>query len=159
MTNPKITVSDSDRNEDKNKKSSILSVRVKRDDKLGLQLMVKSSIDWGQFKGDGISNISGVACFNPRDSRAKGVSGYFHRGAGYDVLYYENLPNLIILLAKDINDGVTFNLGMFPISEDSIKKWTAALKEQVKVLYLTYCKPFEIRVEFSTQTVEIEQHD
>jgi hypothetical protein len=159
--NPKVTNNAKDADAKVSNHEDLLIVEVERNPKTGLQLHVKSPKDWSLFRSnDGkLSNVGGVACYVPRNERVEGIGASFARTTGYDILYYQGLPNLVILLAKDLNEGVTFNLGMFPIAEEVIKRWGEQLKEQVKSLYLTYCKPFKYRIEFTTVTVEVEQHD
>ena len=63
-----------------------------------------------------------------------------------------------MLLAKNINNGVKFDFGAFPMSENKVKDWIDKFKKQTKILYLTYCKKLNITTIITTHTVEEENH-
>lgn len=144
----KITKPRVETNEEKTDR--ILTVEVRRNASHGLQIFVQSDKDWSQFREETgkTSVISGVVCHHPKADNFKGIQSGFVRANGYDTLFYGGMPNLIILLARDIKAGVTFNLGMFPIQTEMIKSWGELLDGEIKRVYNNYCKPFKMSVEF-----------
>lgn len=104
--------------------------------------------------------LGNVDCYLPRHgdgSQLNGVNGIFITEK--DRFQRDNFFNLALLLARDIDKGVTFNFGVFPISEEKITEYLQNFKQQIKMLYLTYMKPIGISVIINTQTVEVEGHD
>lgn len=137
----------------------LLTSEIKRDKDGGLQIFVQSDETlWKQFaRSDKTTcNFAGVVCYRPAQQELNGVNGYFMID---DTPEVENMPNLMLLLAKDLDKGVTYNFGMLPISEDKLKEFAKQWERQVRIIYLTYIKPVDIRVEFSTKTIDREFHD
>lgn len=138
----------------------LLDLQVQRNADSRLRITLQSSPELWAFlrheSGQKI-NIGGVKCFRPKNDQLQGVRGYFIPDG--NVFETEEGPNLNLLLAVDIDKGITFDFGQFPISESRMRDWIAKFKEQVKIIYLTYIKPIDVRVTFNTQTVESEFHD
>lgn len=137
----------------------ILFINVLRTAERGLQIKLQSQERfWKLFRRDlnETVTIGRVKCYLPKQDELPGVPGYF---AAQDTFDFEQHPNLNMLLAKDIEDGVTFDFGAYPISDKKIVSWIDMLKKQVKIIYLTYLKPRDVRVIVSSQTVEQEEHD
>ena len=138
----------------------ILEFAVKRDSESGFQIFLKGQKDiWKTLKNEAINNpvmIGGVKCDYPRNESLKNIQGYFLVENRYEC---EDSLNLTLLLAKDIEQGVTFNFGYVPISDDRLYDLRDKLKEQVKRIYLQYIKPVDTRVFFNTSTCEEEIHD
>jgi hypothetical protein len=130
----------------------------------GLKIDLSSPIDWSIFaqKNKGYMKLGGIDCFIPKgDDLAQsiaevGVRGSFGVGAAFIDLNY---PNLTLLLAKDINQGVTFNFGLVPISDSKLELFVTNLREQVKTLYLSYLRPVERTVIINAQTIESTIHE
>ena len=51
--------------------------------------------------------------------------------------FWELYPNLLLLLAEDIQKGVVFDFGITAISDEKIAAWVANLKSQAKILYFS----------------------
>ena len=134
----------------------ILKVRVARDCDKGLQIFVQSNLDWSIF---GISDknskptfiLGGIKCFLPKENRLPNVPGCFRTD---NVWEWDDSPNLSLLLAQDIQSGVTFDFGLEPISDDKIAAFIANLKTQAKILYFSYLKPVGVEVSVSMEIVE-----
>lgn len=137
-----------------------LELSLKRDVG-GVKLFIKSPVNFKFMAQENSERTcGGVKCFASKVETLSNVRGYcYQTGSVYDLFLYDNKPNLAILLAKDLKNGVTFNFGEFPISESGIKDWIAQFKEQAKQIYLSYCKPISYTVKFSAETVETEQHN
>ena len=137
----------------------VLQVRVERDAVHGLRITIQSFLDWSQFarSKDSFMKIGGVDCYTPKQERINiGQGGYFSTNPSDWSL--DDFPNLSMLLAKDIQNGATFNFGLIAVSDERLKEWLINLKTQVKVLYLTYIKPFDVEVDITSETVERERH-
>lgn len=134
----------------------ILSLRFKRTNS-GIEIQIQSNVDWG-FLGNPKRkfNLAGVECAAPMSLQQEGVNSYFSPDQTFS---YEGMPNLTMLLATNIRSGVKFVFPTMPISDEKIKMWTENFKEDVKILYLTFCKPVDISVEINSRTVEREIHD
>jgi hypothetical protein len=131
----------------------ILKVRVNRDCETGLKVFIQSNLDWSVFmnKEKGTFLLGGVKCFFPKESRLPNIPGQFRTDNEYE---YDDFVNLSLLLAEDINKGVTYDFGILAVSDDKIASWIANLKQQAKILYFSYLKPIGIEVCFSTEMVE-----
>jgi len=129
----------------------------------GFEIFLQSEYDFNKLfaaKGDKTFNLGGVKCGIPRNGdgyQLQGVRGYFNTHS--ETFEYEGFLNLSLLLAKDIKNGVTFNFGVFPISQEKIQQYAENFKQQVKMIYLTYMKTIKYSVVFNTVTIEEEQHD
>lgn len=140
---------------------SLLRATVDRSE-AGLQIEVSSPVDWSAFanKTKGLFKLGGVECYTPKDVSnflsEIGVKGYFSTHPDF---FYENYPNLTLLLARDIQKGVTFNFGLVPIPDSKIELFLTLLKEQAKTIYLTSMKPVRKTIQIDTTTVESERHD
>lgn len=135
----------------------LVELAIRRDDS-GFQIYIQSPMSWKLFcsPDDRVFTLAGVSCSRPRDERLANINGAFTTNPNFE---YDGYPNLSILLAKNINSGVTFNFGIFPISNKKVQEWIHNFHEQVKTLYLSYCKPVNTRVIFTTATIEPEIHD
>lgn len=133
----------------------LMVVEIKRDKEGGLKITLQSDPNLWSFmrrEGETIYSFAGVPCFYPKSSNLQGVNSYFMTDEQF--YEFENYPNLAMLLARDIGQGVTFSFGAFPVSEQKLQEWVRLLKEQVKIIYLSYIKPVDVVVEISAQTVE-----
>lgn len=133
--------------------NDVCELSVSRDAN-GLAFQIKSQVNWAAFFGrkDDIFSLVGVECFVPMQSQFPNIEAYFQQ-AGWQC---EDMPNLAILLAKDISNGVTFNFGKVPVSEEKIIKWVAQFKNLIKNLYFTYVKPVNVHVNITAEIVEKE---
>ena len=128
----------------------------------GFEIYLQSNYSFALFASprDGNFKLGGVECYMPRNGNGgqlNGVNGTFLTEK--DRFQHDGYLNLSMLLAKDLAKGVTFNFGVFPISEDKITEYLQNFKQQVKMLFLTYMKPINISVIINTSTVEVENHD
>lgn len=128
----------------------------------GFEIFIQSNHNFSFLaeKGGNTFALGNVKCFKPRGGdgfQLAGVAGYFQTGAM--TFESDGRLNLSILLAQDLEKGVTFNFGVFPLAEDKIMDYISKFKEQIKMIYLTYMKPVSVSVTFSTETVETENHD
>ncbi|MEK6878428.1 MAG: hypothetical protein AABY22_02410 [Nanoarchaeota archaeon] len=137
-------------------KKILLEITVSRDSQ-GLKIYLKSIQNWGAFiqENSGEVEIGKVKCFLSKTGGVEGVPGYF---IASDVFEYNEYPNMNMLLAKNINNGVKFDFWAFPMSENKVKDWIDKFKKQTKILYLTYCKKLNITTIITTHTVEEENH-
>ena len=135
-----------------------MELRKGRDGVLRIFLQGDSSI-YAQFKADGemTFKLGGVVCYRPRQELLRGVCGRFHMDA--NSFEFDGYPNLCILLAKDLTNGVEFNFGAMPISQPKLREWAENLATQVKVIFLTYVREVDIRVEVNSKVVEFESFD
>ncbi len=136
-----------------------LKIKVIRHPKDGLKLAIQSNIDLDIFKrGDGrLIKICGVPCSMAREEHYDGLAGRFYNDNIWD-LDGASIPNLSMLLAENIREGVVFNMGVFPISEEKITTYISNLKQSFKVLYLSFLKEINEEVEISIATVDREKH-
>lgn len=136
----------------------IISGEVRRNQEGWLEIKLRSPIDWKIFRRTSRETlrIGNVECYYPKCDTYPGLKSYFY----YDNLFEHNdYPNLNLLLAKDVDKGVTFVFNSFPISDQKIKSWVQKFNEQVKILYLSYCKPINISFVITSETIEREVHD
>lgn len=136
----------------------IMTGQIKRNMEGTIEIKLQSSIDWKMFKraGKDTIKIGNVECYYPRNDSVPGVKGFFY----YDNVFENNdFPNLCLILAKEIEKGVTFVFNSYPISEVRIKNWIQKFNEQIKILYLSYCKPINISISITSEIVEREFHD
>jgi hypothetical protein len=146
-------------NADRPSETSVLDIEITRDTDKGLLIKLKSNQDLSIFKNRGSSGsvkIGKVECHRPAISHLDDVNSIFTEE---DTWASGANPNLTMLLAKGLKDGVTFNFGLFPVSEEMLRSWVENLKTQMKVIYLTYCKPVQKKVVISARTVEVEEHE
>lgn len=137
----------------------ILIVNARRNDKMEFELSLKSEISFlslARKDRNATFKIGGVDCFYAVKERISGVNGNFYAD---NLMEYNDFPNLNLLLAKGLKEGVVFNFGVFPISDDKIQNFCEQLKNQAKIIYLTYFKPIDITVTVTSSTVENESHD
>lgn len=133
-------------------------VRIIRNGRVGLQIYLQSKLDWSMFRSkqnEQTKNIGKVPCYYPEKDHYPEIPGAF-AGDGWE---FEDYPNLWMLLARDLDKGVTFNFGLIPVSGEKLTVWVAKLKEQVKAMYLTFMKDVDTTVYFTTETVERSQED
>ena len=145
-----------------NGKTELCRLKMSLNTERGFEIHLQSNHNFSFLSNpkDGIFKLGGVECFIPRNgdgSNLPGVAGYF--SLAKDRYELEHYLNLSLLLAKDLQKGVTFNFGCFPISDDKINELASNWKQQVKMLYLSYMKPISVSVMISTETVEVEPHD
>lgn len=141
---------------------TLIEANVRRDDD-GVKLYIKG---YNQFKvlrdenKDSEVIIAGVRCYRPKAETLYGVNGVIRPSTNlYECFLYDSRPNLCVLLAKNLAEGVTFNFGNFPLSEEMIEDWSKKFAAQVKMLFLTYCRQYDYSIRITTQTVENEVHD
>ena len=137
----------------------ILSVEVKRNQEGWLEIKLQSPIDWKVFKrttSRDILRIGNIECYYPKSDTYPGLKSYFYND---NVFEYNDYPNLNLLLAKEIDKGVTFVFNTFPVSDQKIRTWLQRFNEQIKILYLSYCKPINISLVITSETIEREMHD
>lgn len=132
----------------------ILSLEFIRNNTQGLQIKVKSPIDFSFLakNNQDTFNFQGVHCFYARNREIQGIYGGFLTEAGY--FNYGEYPNLQLLLARGLKDGVIFNFGLVPLHDSAIDPWIQKFKEQVKMIYFGYIKPVHICAKFTSQIVE-----
>ena len=136
----------------------ILSIEVRRNSEGWFEVKLQSPIDWKMFRrmNRDTVKIGNIDCYYPKAETYPGLKAYFY----YDnVFEYNDYPNLNLILAKEIEKGVTFVFNSFPVSDQKIRNWLQKFNEQVKILYLSYCKPINISLVISSETVEREFHD
>jgi hypothetical protein len=135
----------------------LLEIRVSRTSAKGLEFFIRSTKEWSLVgNSDMTCVIGGVECYYPQNMHVQDCIGRFGID---DVFDFGDTPNLTMLLAKNIKEGVTFNFGKYPISEEKIKNWLQTFKEQAKCLYFTYIKDIDISVIFTTNLVENDRQD
>lgn len=136
---------------------AILTVRIMRHCETGLRIYLQSPLDWSLFAADkqALFTLGGVECRVPRSNKLPNVPGHFRADNVFD---YDDYPNLCLLLAKNLQEGVWFDFGLMAISDDRLIHWAGNLKCQVKILYLTHLKPVNIEIQFTAATVEKESH-
>ena len=127
----------------------------------GLEIFIQSDINFACLadKSAGIMTIGGVKCFIPRagnGTQIPGVPGYF--STEKTVFQLEGYINLSLLLAEKLKDGVKFNFGTFPISPEKLQEYSTSFKQQIKIFYLTYCKPISVETTITAETIEKESH-
>ena len=142
---------------------AILKLSIAKSSK-GLSLFAKSGpgMNFAQFcrKDLGQFVFGGVKCYQPKKAEYDGIESVFFcsdeeiyrfsvRGLNNDIV-----PNLMILLAEDLSAGVNFDMGCYPITNTQINFYLNKLKEDVKMLYALFLKPYNVSVEFSTKLIE-----
>lgn len=162
ITMPEIETTKSvEAKDSKGRKIILFDIEVYRTVSKGFQINVKSERDWSflaRKNENRTAMLGGVKCFLPKQDYLEGVDGYFMVGdnSSYD---YDNRPNLGLLLACNLKEGVSFNFGHFPIAKERIETWVNEFKKRVKNLYLTYCNDVGIRFRITSETIETECHD
>lgn len=143
-----------------NKEKEIcLEARILRDGKTGeIMVSVKSPKNWSAIYDKSQRTIvwAGIECYLPQTSGLFGLRSKF--SPDYHDMWYNDYPNLMVLLAKDINNGVTFKFGAFPVAQERMEDWARLLKEEAKIIFLSYLKPFDIIVKITCETIENEIH-
>lgn len=136
----------------------ILDLEINRDPEKGLVIKITSPISWKalRHKNNRSITIGGVKCFYPAVDRIDGAAARFVADNVYE---YDSQPNMALLLAENLSNGVTFNFGLFPISEDKIKDWVNKFKQEAKLVYLTCIKAYSVRLVITSKTIETENHD
>lgn len=135
---------------------TILELIFNRSKDGDFKIHLKSPIDWStlRLKGDNRSlTVGGVSCYRPYQERLPGINSCFHS----DYFEYENYPNMLMLLAKGLDEGVSFNFGMIPVSNEKIKDWAEKFKMEAKKLYIAYVKPFSLKLTITSAIVEREE--
>lgn len=132
---------------------------IEQNEQSRLLLRLKGKNVWQPFAAENGKTfiLGGVTCFTPRKSQIEDCGAFF---LTENILIYNNeYPNLSILLAKDIENGVTFDFGIIPISSERLTLIQQLLEEQIRMLYLSYLKPKRHSVRITTETVTEEIHD
>jgi len=145
-----------DSNEQPNyKEIEFLEVDFNRDENAHLIIKIKGRDYWKQFRrtDESLCTVGGVKCYRPILEVISDVKGHFYIDNLHEV---NEMPNLMLLMAKDIEGGVTFDFGIVPMSESRCYQWAENFKYQAKTIYLCYVKPVEFKAIFTTQTVEKE---
>lgn len=142
-------------------KSNLLEINVSRTEERGLEISLKSDANflfnsWFDRR-DYDNTIGGVLCARARNDYLEEFGGKFYRDNMFED--GDGNPNLTLLLARDIKNGVVFKFGHFPISDKQILNWANKFKAQTKALYLTYMKEVKLSVVITTETVEREPHN
>ena len=136
--------------------NKLIEIKIQRTSKDGLQIFLKSDLEWSIFSNTERScKIGGIFCYYPKQEQIEDCPGKFGVDDMFD--YGGDFPNLTILLAKNIKEGATFNFGKYPVSQDRIGYWLQKFKEQTKIIYFTYFKEFDISMVFTTSIVENER--
>jgi hypothetical protein len=132
-------------------------IRAVRHPKEGLNLIMNSSVDFDIFKRrDGKKiTIGGVSCVLPRQQDYPGIECPFVSDSNWE---FDGVPNLTLILAEGIREGVTFSLGVFPISEEKITNYLQKMKESVSRLYLGHCKELDVTCNITFETIQREIH-
>lgn len=140
------------------KEIEFLEVNFSRDESAHLIIKLKGRDYWKQFRrnDESFCTIAGVKCYKPKNEQINDVKGQFYVDNLHEI---NDMPNLMLLMAKDIEAGVTFDFGTVPMSESRCYQWAENLKYQAKTIYLCYVKPVEFKAIFTTQTVEKEVID
>jgi hypothetical protein len=138
-------------------RKELCRIHVKASSDEGLKIFLQSNHNFNFLAdlGERKMKIGGVECYVPRNgdgSNIPGVPGVF-RCSKTD-FFADGQPNLSLLLARKLKEGVTFNFGVFPIGEDKVTEFLQQFKLQVKTLYLTYLKPVNQEMVITTETVE-----
>ena len=140
--------------------SRLLKLRIVKDPDKGLLIEAQSSVDFRMLRSPNNKKMvfAGVQCFHPFTSELlQGLRSYFFPNDNQENrLFYGDYPNLMILLAEKLKEGVVFQMGLYPVSQETILNWIQLLKEEVKILYHLYIKSFDVEVEFTTKIVEKE---
>lgn len=155
MENP-VVASTNIRAENKN---HLLRLRITKDAEKGLLVYAQSDVDFRLLRSpnNNKTKLANIQCFYPYTTeRLEGLRAYFYPCKDQYCFTYGDYPNLMILLAEDLKNGVTFEMGLFPISQENIDSWVNQLKEEVKILYHLYLKPTDVNVEISTSVIEKE---
>lgn len=137
----------------------LLRVKIKRNTQTELEIFVQSHPSYWKFmrRDDQTTfKLAGIVCYKPKMDRFQGVNGFCYLDSIHEVQDY---PNLALLLAKDIEQGVKFNFGPFPISRERLKDWISKFETQVKMLYFQYSKPQEYSLDITTELVQKERMD
>lgn len=132
-----------------------ITMGVKRDDD-GLRIKLQSVVDWKCLKSPKKFVLGSVPCYHPRQERLEGIDSIFSTAQSHEI---EGLPNLTLLLAENIKQGVTFFFPPVPISDERIKVWAEQFRNDCKILYHLYIKPREFTVEITTRIVETDKID
>jgi hypothetical protein len=130
-----------------------------RDENAHLIIKIKGRDCWKQFRhqDESLCTIAGVKCYRPKqDIMLNDIRGRFVIDSVHE---YDEYPNLMLIMAKDIETGVTFDFGNVPMSESRCYSWADNLKYQLTTLYLAYVKPVNIKATFTTQIVEKKSFD
>jgi hypothetical protein len=146
----------------KMEKPQVCLIEAKRSMQDGFTVKLTSNQDWSFLKALSPSGphkkfmISGVSCHYPKQEYLEKVDAPFI----VSTVYEDNgRPNMSLLLAENIRDGVTFRFGQFPITPEQITAWTIGFKQRVRAIYLEYCKPVDVKVSVSIATVEKEEFE
>jgi hypothetical protein len=127
----------------------------------GFQIKLKSSRNFKFLRDSGNDKtfkLGGVDCYLPRGGNGyelPGVPGQFRTEK--DMFHINGYLNLSLLLARDLKDGVVFNFGTFPVSDDKIEELAMNFKNQIKIIWATYMRDISIAMEFSATIVENEE--
>jgi len=128
----------------------------------GLEIYLQSQHNFSILANpkQGTFKLGGVDCMIPLGGdgyQIPGVMGCFRTQK--ECFQHDGFLNLSMLLARDLQKGVTFNFGLFPINEEKVLEYIQGFKQQTKLIYLTYMKPISVSVTFSTETVELSSDD
>jgi hypothetical protein len=137
---------------------SILELEFNRNSEKGLSISMKSPVNWKLFAsaGDPTVTIGKVKCYRAKLSRLDGIKSYF---VNENTFEYDNFPNLAMLFAENIDKGVIFEFGAVPISDEKITSWLTQVKKDVKIFYLTHCKPVSVKLQITSSVIEKEEVD
>ena len=136
----------------------IISGEARRNQEGWLEIKLQSPIDWKVFRRTNRDTfrIGNVECYHSKADTYPGLKAYFYND---NVFEYNDYPNLNLILAKEIEKGVTFVFNSLPVSDQKIRNWLQKFNEQIKILYLSYCKPINISLVITSETIEREMHD
>lgn len=143
-------------------KKELARISINTSPERGVEFYIQSNQScWQQFADMKNSfTLGGVKCFAPKQGNGAGLGGVNgHFNTNKDNFFQDGTINLSVLLAHSMKEGATFNFGVFPITEEKIDELLASMKQNLKMIYLQYCKPIRKTVIISTETVEVEEHD
>ena len=91
----------------------LLEIEINRSSEAELTIFLKGKNQWKSLSASSNKTflIGGIECFYPKDQQLDGISSSFYADSVFEI---NNYPNLNLLLAKDIETGVTFNFGKYP---------------------------------------------
>ena len=127
-----------------------LEVQIERNDDEGLTISIRASInfDFLKRKDNRTFYLGGIECFLPKSERLSGVNGYFV--CEEKIYECKDYPNLCMLLARDLKDGVVFRFGKWPITDQQIENWAIRFEEQIACINKNYLGEKKIGLNFDS---------
>lgn len=137
---------------------NMIDIAIERDSSTNLKISLKSNQNWATFARSETETffLGGVECFIPKQNQIEGVDGNFSvDNSNYMV---KGFVNLSLLLAKDIKNGVVFNFGAVPITEEGMISFFEKFRFASKILYLNCLKPLTMKATITCQIIEKEEY-